>query len=153
TADLARVRAQTRALTVANLRQVASMDVFIVGQIDLEGNTGRMARVIRRRLLAESTLRLRPARRLAPEDGSICLDLGVVYRLSGRWRRAEAILTQAAQLTPGSVDAWALLALARAHRGHHKAANEAMQRAFERFGQLDEQSTNALIETNNLHAQ
>src|SRR5262249_8039161 len=71
----------------------------------------------------------------------------------GRWRRAEAILTQAAQLTPGSVDAWALLALARAHRGHHKAANEAMQRAFERFGQLDEQSTNALIETNNLHAQ
>ena len=50
----------------------------------------------------EAIEQLEIARRLAPQDADVCVELGLAYRASGRKEAAVAVLRRAIELNPDS---------------------------------------------------
>ncbi|AKF09171.1 tetratricopeptide repeat protein [Sandaracinus amylolyticus] len=76
--------------------------------------------------------RLRTESRAAPRDHAVQRALGIALLRAGRYREAEAQLTRAARLTPGSLDALfdvARVAFAREDHGAAERACRALTRA------------------------
>jgi len=74
---------------------------------------------------------LEEATRLAPDDGEIWNDLGVVYLQRGRWEEATSSFERAVELYPGLSEAWMNLGLIATQNSEWENAAEYLRRAIE----------------------
>ena len=74
---------------------------------------------------------LEEAARLAPDNGEIWNDLGVVYLQRGRWEEARTSFDRAVELSPGLSEAWVNLGMIASQESRWEDAAEYLSRAIE----------------------